>query len=337
MGVIEEFLKRGYLISPNLIHVIEREGSIDQILNNLPQNTVVVTEEIYNAIKNRPKIKLIRQYTRKKSVKKIDDFVEFYNDRFKKLQTVLERRVEGNITTINKLSYGTEASIIGMVRDVEKNGFKLEDFTGSLFCISNEKVLEDEVLAVEGVVKKDGFLVKKIHYPDIPITNPVNLTDTDLYIAFTNNPDALTKNVSCIFTFTSNKNKIKKLKNVDIITTIEDVEGKNVHVYKEPFLVSVNNIVIYVLNMSWINTLKKKLNKEDEKDILITMLRKRHFLPFEYVEGDPYLLDELPDIIVVTGLSSPLFFNYKGISVISITNDHGFILNLKNREHEEIV
>lgn len=334
MNIVKEFLKRGYLISPQILSQIKEED-VDKLISKLSPKDVILTKELYQFLTKKTKIKVLYEYKKKGGVRKIDYFIDFYNNRLKILRPFLEKKIKTNdILLINKLSYGTNATIIGMIRDVRENGFEIEDSTGHIGCISDEKLLEDEVVALKGTVKREGFIVEKIYYPDIPLTNKVNLTKDDCFVAFTNNLNSLSHIPQYIFTFNKSR-KINEIKS-EIITTKDNSNSPNVHSLGEPFLVTTNGIKIYTLKITWLEEVKKKLERNDTKEIITTLLKKRHFLPYKFIEGDPYLLEQIPDIILIDGLNDPFFLNYKGVSIISITQNTGYLVNLRTREYEEI-
>ena len=265
----------------------------------------------------------------------MSDFVEFYNQRLDYLSKILEEKIDSkNINTINKLSYGTEAILIGMVREVSEKSFKIEDKTGSLNCFSGDIPIEDDVVAVKGVMKKDGFIVDRIYYPDVPLTHKTNNTKEDCYVIFSKKTTDISRETSFIFTKELDKKITKKTKST-IITSEEKINLPNINNFREPFLVEINGVKVFVVNLER-GVLEKKLNEKDSKKIITLLLKRRHFLPFEFKEGDPYLIEEIPDIVFVTGLGEPFFLNHKGITIISVDEETSYLVNLKNREVEEI-
>jgi len=335
MDIIDDFLKRGVLVSPDVIDSLKKEN-IDDIVSKLSSGDVVLTKTLYNYITRGPTVKIIKEYKKDLSPKRITYFLDFYNNRLNVLRDILKEKVEfKNTTSINKLNYGSEATIIGMVRDVAENGFKMDDSTGSVFCITNESVLEDEVLGLKGKVEKSGFLVSKVYYPDISLNKKVNLTEDDVFVLFTEKLNKIPSHeYSYIFTFAINKGILRDLK-TEVVTTGNNVNYPNIYTLEEPFIVDIKGVKIFTLKINWIEDLKKKLKEDDPKKIMIQLLRKRHFFPFEFVVGDPYLLKDVPDIVFVSGLGESFFLNYKGVSVVSVADGKEFLVNLKDRDYKE--
>lgn len=335
MKTVKYFLDKGYLISPEVAKKIKKEER-EKIIKKLQKEDLVLTKEKYSFIKKGPPIEVLSEYNKSQENKKIGDFVDFYNRRLSFLKEILEEKISSkDITSINKLSYGVEGNIIGMVREVEENFFKLEDTTGSVKCLSPEKVLEDDVVGIKGKMEKEGFSVEKIYYPEIPLTKKVNTSKEERFVAFTDNPP-VSREHSYLFTPTKNKEILEKLKKQVIVMGKTKLKKSNLCSLSHPFLIKLHGIKIFALEITWLDKIKNKLHEEDTEKIIISLLKRRHFLPFDFVDGDPYLLREVPDLIFITGLDKPFFLNYKGVSVVSITHDKGYLVNLKNREAREI-
>jgi len=334
MNITEELLKKGYLISPTLVDKIDI-NKMNKILPKITKKELVITEQLIEYLTKERNINIIRENKQTSAVKRISDFVDFYNKRLEFLRKILEDKIQSkNITSINKLSYGTETTLIGMIREIRDDKFKLEDSTGFISCYYSGTVLEDDVVGVKGIVKKEGFVVDKIYYPDVFLTHTPNYTKDDCSVLFTETLKKPSREPSFIFTFNVNIDP-RELK-TDIITSDnKKTKIPNVHVFNEPFLVDVNGVMIFVLKIKNKKEMMKKLKTDDPKNMITALIKRRHFLPFEYVEGDPYLIREIPDVIFISGMNEPFFMNYKGISIVSVADGKSFLINLKNRDVEE--
>lgn len=331
--VVEKFLKKGILISPDIKAKIKPE-EVEEIATKLDEKSAVLTEDCYCFIRGKG-VKVIEEYKKGEEVKRITNFVDFYNKRFEFLREILKAKLEvEKITSINKLNYGSVV-VIGMVRERKEDGFTIEDSTGSVFCVSDKKMLEDEVIAVSGNFSKAGLKEEKIFYPDIPLSKKVNTTEDDCHAIFTKKFSKKPSRASYIFTFESSAKSLDGLKSW-VITKKENVsKGQKRLGLNLPSVVDVDGIRIFVFETDQMDEIKKKLNMDDEKKIIISLLKRRHLSPFVYMNNDPYLLKEIPDIIFFAG-SKSFFLNYKGVSVISVSGDKGFLVNLKTREYEEL-
>jgi DNA polymerase II small subunit len=129
---------------------------------------------------------------------KIEDFVYLFQDRYKKLSRLIEKRLT-NILEIEKIKSsvsGREASLIGIVKSktIGKNGviLEVEDLTESLKVFIPQKssyfkdaqtIVNDEVIGVSGKLSGSLFIANKIVFPDVEVKAPKKV-DKDIEIAF---------------------------------------------------------------------------------------------------------------------------------------------------------
>ena len=129
---------------------------------------------------------------------KIEDFVYLFQDRYKKLSKLIEKRLT-NILEIEKIKSsisGREASLIGIVKSktIGKNGIilEVEDLTESLKVFVPQKssyfndaqtIVNDEVIGVNGKLSGSLFIANKIVFPDVEVKAPKKV-DKDIEIAF---------------------------------------------------------------------------------------------------------------------------------------------------------
>lgn len=140
-----------------------------------------------NLIKNN-RIRIVSDYKEKSKKRSVQDFVGFFNSRFKELEKILRSRQElQNLTSISRITSKKEkdnVALIGIVYDKQttKNNnimLTLEDQTGTvkvvvtqskedLFALAQEIQL-DETIGVTGMY--DGLIfANNILLPDIPLT-----------------------------------------------------------------------------------------------------------------------------------------------------------------------
>lgn len=336
MGIVEDFLKKGILVSPEVASRID-PCEIDKILGRLGDGETVLTPELYGFYRlDAPKA--IEEYRKEEETKRINSFVDFYNKRFDFLRRVLADKVDQQKTTsINKLSSG-ETTVIGMVRDLRKEGFTLEDQTGSVFCHSDVRVIEDEVVAVRGRMERNSLKVEKIFHPDIPLSRKVKTTDKEINVLFT---EKLTSRVSreshhdYVFAFEMETPATACMG--WLITKKSSAQKSGTRLLLNlPATVGIEELRILFFQYESLDELKKKFGTDDEKKLVIELLKRRHMLPFLYKNGDPYLLREIPDIIFFAGGNEAFFLNYKGISVVSVVGEGGFFVNLRTRDFHKV-
>nr|WP_233739783.1 DNA-directed DNA polymerase II small subunit [Halovenus carboxidivorans] len=122
------------------------------------------------------------------------DFVSVFQDRYEKLAGQLRGRVNHRpAETIEQMSPGSDAALIGLVSDIRSTAsghwlVELEDTTGTFPCLIMKdrefadevrNMLHDEVVAVEGTLADDGgiLFVDSLHFPDIPRTHSPSTAD----------------------------------------------------------------------------------------------------------------------------------------------------------------
>jgi DNA polymerase II small subunit len=133
----------------------------------------------------------------------IEDFVGYFNTRYENLKDVLSERVEykswDTIEALRKSKSGDRTRIICMVRGRRESskGYRfldVEDQTGELTVLIPskdrrlselyERVLPDEVLGLEGVLRGDLFIASDLTSPDIPLNHPRRYADEEVYAIF---------------------------------------------------------------------------------------------------------------------------------------------------------
>lgn len=147
------------------------------------------------------KVKVIQNIDPKESssLGTLNDFVDYFKDRYKQIQGMLRERGNAPLMQITNLdkARNSHVKIIGIVNEKisTKNGhilLRLEDLTGivnvlipgknrELMVLAN-LIVTDEVIAVEGKLSKELFIANGVYEPDIPIQN-VRRTDEEVCLA----------------------------------------------------------------------------------------------------------------------------------------------------------
>jgi len=129
-----------------------------------------------------------------------EDFVSLFRDRYERLSGQLRSRVNRRpAETLEAMSGGTDAALIGLVDDVRStaNGhwlLDLEDPTGTFPVLITkdrdiadlvDELLLDEVIAVEGTLADDAgiLFVDALHFPDVPRTYSASTADRHVQAA----------------------------------------------------------------------------------------------------------------------------------------------------------
>lgn len=152
-------------------------------------------------------VEIVFSYNKECRTKDIQDFVKYYNSRFRKFEEMLSLRPElNNLLTITRVRQKTrntderdEVSIIGMVSDkkITKNGnisLTLEDPTGSINVLVNKNkpelfeevkdIVLDEVVGVNGVTGRNIIFANNVIWPDVPFTKELKRYKEEIYAVF---------------------------------------------------------------------------------------------------------------------------------------------------------
>lgn len=214
--IIEGFLKKGFLISSELLHKLsdaENMPSIADLLKTCQSSESIITpKEINNAPeteqkgilyeKQASKINVVYSYKENPKKREPQDFVDYFNNRYKTIEKMLKQRQELNSTiSINKLANKKDKegiSIIGIVssKQTTKNGnlmLLVEDPTGQKKVIVNKNkpalfneakdIVLDEVIGVVGVNVETVVFANNILWPDVP-TKELKKTNQEKYALF---------------------------------------------------------------------------------------------------------------------------------------------------------
>jgi len=148
------------------------------------------------------KVKVINSYGEDSKKRNIQDFVRYFNMRYKALENILRHRPDlKNIITINRIKNKRDretVSLIGIVVDkkITKNKniiLTLEDQTGSINVLINKNkpeifnearsIVMDEILAIEGVNGNNIIFANKVFWPEVT-TKELKKSSDDSYALF---------------------------------------------------------------------------------------------------------------------------------------------------------
>src|SRR3989338_10706308 len=153
--------------------------------------------------KEEEKVKIITSYNEDSKKRDIQDFVQYFNARYKAIEKILKNRQEmRNITSINRLIGKKDKeniSIIGLVKDkrTTKNNnliLTVEDPTSSIKVLVNKnkpdlfeqakEIVLDEVIGVVGVNGENIVFANNILWPDIPTNRELKKSSDEAYAIF---------------------------------------------------------------------------------------------------------------------------------------------------------
>jgi DNA polymerase II small subunit len=150
----------------------------------------------------------IRVTENERSGVNVDGFVSYFRDRMEKLRGIIGSQRVGiaglvqNIEALKSCANGREVTVVGMVSNkiVTKNGnimIVVDDETGEYKMIfmngssqkakqlfeKAKKIIEDEVIAVNGKLSSPFIIANEIIWPDVPIKEKKKIEE-DIAIAF---------------------------------------------------------------------------------------------------------------------------------------------------------
>lgn len=201
--IVQRFLDTKMQVHPDVVKYLAESGDpnlIDQIIENLPADTIVVS------VKHIPGIVTDRDGSRfaaeprgevlkggagsTEKAGPVQNYLHHFRDRYNHLGGFIRTRtspvpIEGLLK--NSRFRQESSSIMGLVLDARSttNGHRLveiEDPTGSLPVLfhkdrpifaEGETLVPDEVVGIKGVLSGDGriFFAESLHRPDVPISH----------------------------------------------------------------------------------------------------------------------------------------------------------------------
>ena len=206
--VIDTLLKSGILVSSELLGSINSNENISQIfdvLKSKPIDDVVISTIQSNVDKERQegKVKIVYSYKDEPKKRESQDFVDYFNNRYRAIEKILKHRQElKNTISVNKIANKKEKeslSIIGIVNDKQttKNGnllLILEDPTGLMRVLVNKNkpslynearnIVLDEVIGVLGVNVDNLVFANDIIWPDMPTNRELKKAEQETYALF---------------------------------------------------------------------------------------------------------------------------------------------------------
>ena len=203
------------------------------------------------------KVKVIFSYEEEPKKRDIQDFVQYFNIRYKSIEKILRTRPElKNITSINRILNKRDretTSLIGLVNEKRetKNGnliLTLEDPTGTIKVLVNKNkpeifnearsIVLDEVLGINGVNGQNIVFANKIVWPETSFKELKKIPEekyavflSDLHVGSKNFlPDAFKKFLAWINQQTGNEKQKEIAEKVDYIFIVGDlVDGCGVY------------------------------------------------------------------------------------------------------------
>jgi len=357
-AVIKKFLAAGMQLDKDALeHFTKREEDIDRFLEFTRSGKVkpkIVTADIIrkglNPHPDQPssldlKITELKSEKRKVSV---NDVVKSLTEKYESLKEIIEERsAPANLVSINKISQNAkEFSIIATVVSAEDGTLTVEDTTGELMVKfgKEESILPDDVI---GLVceRKDGTdFVKEAVWPDVPLKREIKKSKAKILCTFLGaakyaEAEELKVGEGAVFVFGQKKKPDKALdtgKNKIIFLDEDLKESKGSESsFKPPLLAELSGISILVLSKELVEKYKKYW---EESDVARNLLKRRSIDPVqdlqEFCSHEAWILKDVPDIVAFPG--SVGIENYKGTTIISVSEQDGYSIDLSTREVKKL-
>lgn len=151
----------------------------------------------------KPGIEVLSSYEKESKKKSVENFVSYFNHRYKELEKILSGRQElAGLTAITRVKAKKEkenVSVIGIVSEktITSNNniiLKLEDPTGEINVLISKNrqdlfdvgkdIVEDEVIGVAGVSGGNIIFSNSLVFPDIPMVKEIKKSPEEEYALF---------------------------------------------------------------------------------------------------------------------------------------------------------
>ncbi|MEM2915853.1 MAG: DNA-directed DNA polymerase II small subunit [Candidatus Woesearchaeota archaeon] len=210
--IVKYLLDQRILVRPELLSAFSQPEQVEyfhqQILQGVPASQMLLLAEKHQPEQQKPqqlpsyvsRVKIVFQYQDKPKKISPQDFVNYFNARYKTIEKLLHHRQElQNIMSIGRLYNKKDretVSVIGMVTDKQttKNENKVlvvEDPSGQIKVMINKNKQEvyeaasdivlDEVIGIVGTVGNNILFANNIIVPDVPLTGELKKSPDEVY------------------------------------------------------------------------------------------------------------------------------------------------------------
>ncbi|MFH1324450.1 MAG: DNA-directed DNA polymerase II small subunit [Nanoarchaeota archaeon] len=254
---LNEALKNSPRLDTNWLELDKSKAMLEKGKDNKAYPQFIKFLQTSKQVKKDEKVKIIFSYEEDSKKRDAQDFVHYFNARYKAIEKILRSRPElKNLTTINRILNKRDKesiSFIGIVKDkhTTKNGnliLTLEDQTGFINVLINKtkpeifedakSIVLDEVLGILGVNSQNIVFANKVFWPDTSIKEFKKSPDeayaiflSDIHIGSNNFlPDAFNKFLAWINQKVGNDTQKEIASKVQYIFIIGDlVDGCGIY------------------------------------------------------------------------------------------------------------
>jgi len=324
--IVESFLSKGVLLTPQALEEIEKEPSYvnRQYSEFILTPSSLQSERIITSVSPSSELST-------------EDFVSYYRDRYEKLSKIIHNRIKKDFISINKISGSGTFYVIAIVKSINRqnNQIDIEDFTGKIKAKIDEKDIEsievDDVLAF----RISSSVIQEVYFPDAPLRPPSSGIGRAFFLPELCISEAPEKEVESVFRKLENQEGImfifEKKPDIEKISQLVNKYCKKMKRY----VVDISSYPAFpskgiMSNPLYIEVNKIKFLLTSSKDVL----KKRHIGKIITSSIDSFVLEEIPDIIFSPG--PPLTKNYKSTTLVStgslLSDPRIIIIDLSSRE-----
>jgi len=346
--IIKTLLKQGTQIDKHTLDILIKDKNVLNTLIKLNKTELppIITENFLKHL-SKVQIKILKEFSKpnKLTVNETQDILTGRYDFFKNILS--ENQDLKNLISINKITSKTHKfSLIGMISEIN-DSIILEDTTGrDIFFLGKTQskyLAEDEMIGVVCERQEGVNHIKKIITPDIPLKRYTSKIQTDQNYIFLSNLEMdspkfnvkyyenfldwlkkeINTNIIVIGKVSSKKEDVEKFLN-DVkghSTIFVDENNENLdgmQIIPDPAFLRIQELNLVVTSGNFLVHYREKWDTTTGNTI-INLLRKRHLNPTVNLStpDDRFLLDLIPDILIIGNADEATTTNYKGITIIT--------------------
>jgi len=336
--ILRMFLDKGYQIDVETLDFFSKnENSLQKFFSEIEKKSTPSTITLDFVETMLQSDVVIFSLNRENKKLTAEDLAKSLLERLSIIKKILVTHMDlVNLLSINKISQKTKKfSLIGIVlrNDYSTQQITVADDTGEIDMRIDKKSSEEiQVNDVLGFVceKDDIVRVKNVVFPDVPLRRNIKalVEEKNAVFAEKTNDSVLkwcaeNKNQIYLFTFTHHDDLSEIPANVRLVFCGDGPTFANVS----------KMFSIFFFDGSF---LKDLANDKKFDDFLVLQFRKRYFNATKKFDkifiNNAFVLENIPDAIVVRGLGEAVQTNYKGTSLLSVTEDTAWVISLKTRE-----
>jgi DNA polymerase II small subunit len=367
--IIKKFLEKGYQLDPSALDLLMEKDYVDELLPRLTEiKSPVITAEHIRSLVAEP-LKVLKLMKPKPVKCTVDDVAKVLNTRYQQLKRMLETKELVDLVSINKVTpQSREFSVIGMVSEACQEYVQVEDPTGELKIFLDSSLRDvhqffpNEVVAIKCRKSKEGIYAEEVIWPDIPLrrevrraTSPIKcLFISDFHMDSPNfNREAYEKfvkwisTVEHVYTFVLGDVSSKESNEffhllpspkIHVMGEIDVMPKGDVKVFDSPVMLELGGLKLLLMHGQILEEYLK--NFKSPQRTILALLQARHLNPTFVGSKDPYLLDEVPDIVVAGHVHEASMTNYRTTTVLTtgsfLTEPIYWLVDLSTREVERI-